>query len=72
MGKSIAGLTAVTVMRAAGEVFRPENSEVEGVLRMCVLAAGAATLNEVCASRAGSLSNLFGFPPARLEFPVSL
>lgn len=36
MGKHIAGLTAVTVMRAAGEVSRPENSEVEGVVRVYV------------------------------------
>lgn len=36
------------------------------------LAAGAAVLNEVCATRAGGRPNLSGFPPARLEFLVSL
>lgn len=41
MGKHIAGLTAVTVMHAAGDVSRPENSEVRG----------AAVLSEVCTTQ---------------------
>lgn len=38
MGKHITGLTAVTVMHAAGDVSWPENSEVRG----------AVVLSEVC------------------------
>lgn len=71
MGKHIASLTAVTVMRAAGEVSRPGNLEVEVVVRGC-LAESAAVLNEVCTTLVESWPVLNGFPPVCLEFLVSL